>query len=460
MKWFAFTRGTIHQHRVDAPLRAVRELASKLNLSSVDETLYINRGEKLWWAWDNEQIVRLSKEIIKLGADPLRLQKHFHVMEQYAVQAFKAADKIHTTDLSKLSDADVIERYEYLYNESKYAYALMNTDVDAIDIYPVEHLHILIKKSLPKEFLPEKVGAISFDLSTPAHISYIAEEEIELLRVALGKSEGNKSAWVKVQMEEITENYWWTSLGWESMKVKSNDDFKHELGDVENRYPDPKKRIRELQEMTEKILAKRKELTSLYKLGAEIEALLELFDKYARYHDMRKEMQMKTTYGFFLLMCEVARRKKIFPDDLEWLLHEEVFELLRGEPLNKKLVEERKKITAILVKGSDISCFSGSEAEALYKKEIQTAASDIRELKGMSASRGKVQCIARICNGAKDAAEKIKIGDILITGMTLPDYVPSMKKAAAIVTDEGGITSHAAIVSRELGKPCVIGTKI
>ena len=44
--------------------------------------------------------------------------------------------------------------------------------------------------------------------------------------------------------------------------------------------------------------------------------------------------------------------------------------------------------------------------------------------------------------------------------MTSPDYVPAMKRAAAIVTDEGGLLSHAAIISRELGKPCIVGTKV
>ena len=49
-------------------------------------------------------------------------------------------------------------------------------------------------------------------------------------------------------------------------------------------------------------------------------------------------------------------------------------------------------------------------------------------------------------------------GDILVTEMTTPDFVPAMKRAAAIVTDRGGRTAHAAIVSRELGIPCVVGT--
>ena len=55
---------------------------------------------------------------------------------------------------------------------------------------------------------------------------------------------------------------------------------------------------------------------------------------------------------------------------------------------------------------------------------------------------------------------EMKKGDILVTDMTNPDFVPFMKIASAIVTDKGGITSHAAIVSRELNIPCVVGTEI
>jgi pyruvate,water dikinase len=53
---------------------------------------------------------------------------------------------------------------------------------------------------------------------------------------------------------------------------------------------------------------------------------------------------------------------------------------------------------------------------------------------------------------------KMKKNDILVTSMTRPEFLPIMKKAAAIVTDEGGVTCHAAIISRELKIPCVIGT--
>ena len=59
-----------------------------------------------------------------------------------------------------------------------------------------------------------------------------------------------------------------------------------------------------------------------------------------------------------------------------------------------------------------------------------------------------------------DQFSKMNTGDILVSKMTRPEFLPVMKKAAAIVTDEGGITCHAAIVAREMKKPCIIGTQI
>ena len=78
-------------------------------------------------------------------------------------------------------------------------------------------------------------------------------------------------------------------------------------------------------------------------------------------------------------------------------------------------------------------------------------------IKGNSACLGKAIGRAKIVF-SKEEINKVKKGDILMTTMTSPDYIMAMKKASAIVTDEGGITCHAAIISRELGVPCIVGT--
>ncbi len=78
-------------------------------------------------------------------------------------------------------------------------------------------------------------------------------------------------------------------------------------------------------------------------------------------------------------------------------------------------------------------------------------------LKGLGSSPGVGIGTVRLLASAKEIKNMQK-GEILVTDMTTPDFVPAMKKAAAIVTNTGGMTSHAAIVSRELGIPCVVGT--
>ena len=81
------------------------------------------------------------------------------------------------------------------------------------------------------------------------------------------------------------------------------------------------------------------------------------------------------------------------------------------------------------------------------------------EVRGQVAYKGYTQGIVKILK-RKNQINDFKAGNILISPMTTPDFVPAMKLAAAFVTDEGGITCHAAIISREMKKPCIIGTKI
>ena len=84
---------------------------------------------------------------------------------------------------------------------------------------------------------------------------------------------------------------------------------------------------------------------------------------------------------------------------------------------------------------------------------------NIHILHGKTAFPGKVRGKVRVICSREDM-KKFRNKEIVVSPMTDPDYLPIMKRASAFVTDEGGVLCHAAIVARELKKPCVISTKI
>lgn len=118
-----------------------------------------------------------------------------------------------------------------------------------------------------------------------------------------------------------------------------------------------------------------------------------------------------------------------WPQDIEWAIEGKKIYIVQSRPVTTLKMEKYAEKPA-------------GEAEII--------------LKGLGASPGLGAGLVKIIT--TEEVEKIKEGDILVTKMTNPDMVPAMRKAEGIITDEGGYTCHAAIVSRELGTPCVVGT--
>jgi len=152
--------------------------------------------------------------------------------------------------------------------------------------------------------------------------------------------------------------------------------------------------------------------------------------------------------------------KKFFPEIKDYSHFLKFDEVKNGKIPSLKELEKRKN-GYIYFEGKFMT---GIEIEELEKfadiKVIQQSEEAQKEhIRGAIAFKGKVKGVVRTIFELKDL-KKIKRGDVLITPMTTPDYAFAMKKAAAFVTDEGGITCHAAIVAREIKKPCIIGTKL
>ncbi len=158
------------------------------------------------------------------------------------------------------------------------------------------------------------------------------------------------------------------------------------------------------------------------------------------------------------LLLEIAERLDMDYDYLLFLTYKEIRESLRRGKMPKGInLRERKKGFAVFLVDGQFKLVTGRRlAEERAKRKAKIT--PVVELKGTIAFIGKHTGKARIIETIRDI-EKVKDKDVLIAPMTNPYYVPAMIKAGAIVTDEGGILCHAAIVSRELGVPCIIATK-
>jgi len=128
--------------------------------------------------------------------------------------------------------------------------------------------------------------------------------------------------------------------------------------------------------------------------------------------------------------------------------------------LNKTILNQRKEISVQMVKNNKYLVFQDKEAKEIDDLIVSLEEKlNSKEVKGNSAYKGKAEGIVRVILYRRDL-DKIKNGEILVTPMTEAFYTPYLKKVKGIVTNEGGITCHAAIISRELKIPCIIGTKM
>ncbi|RQG91482.1 phosphoenolpyruvate synthase [Natrarchaeobius halalkaliphilus] len=149
------------------------------------------------------------------------------------------------------------------------------------------------------------------------------------------------------------------------------------------------------------------------------------------------------------------------PQDVEWAMVDgEVF-MLQSRPITTidEAAEDDVDSTAAPRTAAGVTDGSGSVKadQASVDSESENGGSGEILVDGLGSSPGIVSGPAKIVKKLDDLA-KVSDGDIIVTEMTMPDMVPAMKRASGIITDEGGMTSHAAIVSRELGVPAIVGT--
>jgi phosphohistidine swiveling domain-containing protein len=258
---------------------------------------------------------------------------------------------------------------------------------------------------------------------------------------------------VMQKVKEITKKYSWTKIMYLVGGVLEEKDVFESL--KLNLEKNPSEQLVNLRKEKENVdIAYKKKLEEL-KLDNYLIYLIELLREASGIRTREVEDMMYGEHNCYYLLKSIGEFMGLEYQDLTCLTIAEVIRELNGSELKRK-IRQRKGGFAYVKENQKVQLFDTPEGLDSVREKIDE---EIKEFSGMVAFQGKVRGKVKVINRS-DELNNFEKGDILVTPMTTPDFVMAMEKALAIITNDGGITCHAAIISRELRVPCIVGTQI
>lgn len=284
-------------------------------------------------------------------------------------------------------------------------------------------------------------------LTSPSRKSFSRKEFEELLQV--------KGA---AGLEQHAKKYFWLHNNYFTTEVLGIEFFKAELAKLMEKYPDSAAYLDEVEKKDAELMREKQKIMDELCFDDSSRKLVELMEFFAWFQDYRKEITMKMLHYIDVLLGAIGEHHGLSLKEMKHVFPEEIF----SGKISKELI--RKRMAHFMViwdeKTEKFEYILEPELiekrnEELFGKKGHTK--EIVEIEGSIASKGRIKGKAFVTMSAAEA-KNIKPGQILVTSMTSPDFIAGIKKSAAIVTNEGGILCHAAIISREFGIPCIVGT--
>jgi phosphoenolpyruvate synthase/pyruvate phosphate dikinase len=457
MKYIEYYRGEICWHVILILWRGVKEFTLKYFGIPISDCVYWLKDRRICWKSNLKELDDLSSDILEKMRDTSYRKAHIKLFTDGLKKVNSFIDKIRKKDFSNLLDKELLLLYRELVKTLKVYGGFTFYPIDGMDI-KLEQSIMAKLRGLMKIKLNDKFNEVIFSkeygiLTTPDELTFVNREELAINSLASKKLSGKI---LEKEAEKIENNFWWVPLSWDRINARTKEDILKKLKEIKN----PGRNIAAIKKRVADSKAAKKELEKKYDFDSEMKHLMSVFEDYAFLHDIRKEGQMKCVYYIYRMDDEIGKRKNINPLLLDYAYPEEIEALLENKSINLRELKDRRNSIYFRSYSKDKEEFySGEDALLQIKKDTEESKEDLEELSGFIASAGFAEGKVKLCLGVKDAKAKMQKGDILVTGMTTPDFVPYMKIAAAILTEEGGATSHAAVISREFKVPCIVGIK-
>jgi len=327
-----------------------------------------------------------------------------------------------------------------------------------------------LKKKLPKAGQQE-IDILIGNITYPSKHTPLTESQIELLGIGAILQKNNLSAekiknnpLIRKKFKKYIQKYSVIPVNFNEEPWSEEDILKQLQNLMRNNCVDEKENI--VKQHNYRMKIRRQELDKInnkrIKQIAFSVQIGTLLNEYRKFVFCRASLAYRPLFKKIAKLYNLSDWKelwKLSPDEITNLYFKKDKNILKiiGERKIAGLIRAggKRKQVYELMSERDIAPFL-SEIEQITPSKYKE--SNMIEIKGVVANPGLIRGIAKIILGSSDFY-KFKDNDIIVTTMTSVDFVPLMKRASAFITNEGGVTSHASIVSRELNKPCIIGTK-
>lgn len=354
--------------------------------------------------------------------------------------------------LDKLSDNNLVYLYKK-FTQLDFNLWKLGIRIELFDPWAEQLIAQEIKKN-NLSFPPQEIKI----LIAPNKITFIQREELSLLHIAGIKNLQKRQK----QLLKHQKDFYWLNNDWAFCRKLPLSYFKKRLDRIlKMRENGLKTKLGKISQYSRLIKRKKNLIVKKYRMSVKLQRVFDFFSYLTDWRDERKNFVLINNNYYYLFAEEFSRRTSVNLESIFYLAREEVLStrLRFSKEFKKELKARTQKSIYYSTRSGKLLVLSSRHFDEFTKVLNRTFSRQFSELSGTTGSSGIARGKVKIINTSKDFF-KFKTGDILVAPMTRPEYMPLIKKAAAIITDEGGVTCHAAIISRELNKPCVIGVQV
>ena len=398
--------------------------------------------------WNTPMVEKTSQAILeKIMGDRKYLDKLTNEFESRYKETLAFCEWLKKTDFSQVSNQELYSNYEGINT------AFRRIFVGAISPRLISRKgEIMLSDWLSERFDSKRSTELMSVLTSTLKDSFLGEEARDLLELGIKIENGSK---LEELIQEHTESYGWIGFGFGGEEAYSPDYFIKEFEEVSKVPGSFWEKLMDLDAQKDELSSKKEDLIKELGFGQEMLNLIDTLSEMVFFKDHIREAEMKLLLCSKPLFDEIAKRLHKDNEFVMRMFSDEIKNAFVRKLIDTETISTKKELVIYTLSG-DLSIFQDDEAKMIVGS-LSSSDAEVTELQGSAASLGYAIGRAKIVITQEDF-KKFEDGDILVATMTTPDFVPLMRKARAIVTDEGGITCHAAIVSRELGVPCVVGT--